>query len=177
MLSRLDHIQKNKLLLPLFVLGLLLCWFLAFDKTFEAVKLNRKLKEKSEKVNDISFNPAYVQQKLAALNLILKSYKVDEQWNDKLWMQSSAIAAKQNVSVDFTLERPPVEVDSTSVGRSQSLYFYGGFIQLVKLVDTLERSTGIGKISALQVKAPKTDVVGDRGKKCVLRLDFRGNLK
>lgn len=179
MQSRLDHIQKNKLLLPLFVLGLLLCWFLAFDKTFEAVKLNRKLKGDSERGNDISFNPAYVQQKLAALNLILKSYKVDEQWNDKLWMQSSAIAAKQNVSVDFTLDRPAVEADSTSVGRLQSLHFYAGFIQLVKLVDTLERSNGIGKISALQVKAPKTDLAGDRGKKCVLRLDFKGivNLK
>lgn len=158
----------------MFVLGLLLCWFLAFNKTFDAVKLNRKLKEESEKGNDISFNPAYVQQKLAALNGILKSYKIDEEWNDKLWMQSSAIAARQNVSVDFTLDRPSAEVDSTSVGKSQALYFYGGFIQLVKLVDTLERTRAIGKISALQVKAPKADLVGDRGKKCVLRLDFRG---
>src|SRR5690349_12768753 len=113
MLNRLDPIQKKKLLLPLFVLGLLLCWFLAFNKTFDAIKLNRKLKEESEKGNDISFNPAHVQQKLAALNEILKSYKVSEQWNDELWLQSSAVAARQNVLVDFTLDKPSDEVDST----------------------------------------------------------------
>lgn len=177
MLNNLDPIKKNKLLLPAFVVGLLLCWFLAFSNTFETVKLNRKLKEEAEKGNDLSFNPAHVQQKLAALNLILKSYKVSTQWNDELWMRSSAIAARQNVGVGFTLDKPDADVDSTSVGKSQSLYFYGGFVQLVKLIDTLERTRGIGKISTLQVKAPKADVVGDRGEKCVLRLDFKGMIE
>jgi hypothetical protein len=177
MLNRLDPIKRNKLLLPLFVVGLLLCWFMAFSKTFDALKLNRKLKMESDKSNDISFNPAHVQQKLAALNLILKSYKVKEDWHDQLWMQSSSIAARQNVPVDFTLDKPSVDSDSTSVGklqRMQSLYFYGGFIQLVKLVDTLEHTMGIGKISGLQIKSPKSNLIGDKGKKCVLRLDFRG---
>lgn len=176
MLNKLDPVKKNKLLLPLFVVGLLLCWLLAFNKTFEAVKLNGKLREESERRSDISFNPAHLQQKLAALNLILKGYKVDDEWNDRLWMQASAIAAKLNVGVDFTLDKPSAEVDSTSVGKSQSLYFYGSYIQLVKLVDTLERTGKIGKISALQVKAPRSDMVGDKGKKCVLRLDFSANI-
>lgn len=174
MLDILDPVKKNKLLLPLFVVGLLLCWLLAFSKTYDAVKLHHKLKEESERGNDISFNPAHLQQKLTALNLILKGYKVNEQWHDQLWMQASAIAAKQNVGVDFTLDKLSVGADSTLVGKSQSLYYYGGYIQLVKLVDTLERTSGIGKISALQVKAPRVDVIGDKGKKCVLRLDFKG---
>lgn len=177
MLNKLDPIKKNKLLLPFFVVGLLLCWFLAFNKSFDAVQLNRKLKMESEKGNDISFNPDYVQQKLAALDLILKSYKVKDEWHDQLWMQSSSIAAKQNVTVDFTLDKPAIDRDSSSLKdsiRMQSLYFYGGFIQLVKLMDTLERDRGIGKISALQIKVPKVDRVGDKEKTCVLRLDFRG---
>lgn len=174
MQSGFDPIHKNKLLLPMFVIGLLLCWFLAFNKTFDAIMLNRKLKEDAEKVNDISFNPAYVQKKITALNEILKSYKVGEDWNDKLWMQSSAFAAKQNLSVDFTLEKQSAEVDSSMVNETQSLYFYGDFLQLVKLVDTLERTRDIGKISGLLVKAPKTERVGDRSRKCVLRLNFKG---
>jgi|GEM_PF-451954 len=177
MLNNLDPIKKNKLLLPAFVAGLLLCWFLAFSKTFDAVKLNQKLRGDAEKESDISFNPTHVQEKLAALNLLLKSYKVSDDWNDQLWMQSSAIAARQNVGVDFTLDKPTEDVDTATVGKSQkaqSLYFYGGFIQLIKLVDTLERTRGIGKISALQIKAPKADLVGERGKMCVLRLDFGG---
>lgn len=174
MLNRLDPIKKNKLLLPVFIIGLLLCWFLAFSKTFDAVALNRKLKETSEKENDISFNPSYVQQKLSSLDLILKGYKVKEDWKDHLWMQASSIAAKQNVSIDFTLDKPSAD-DSVSVvsQRVQALYFYGGFIQLVKLVDTLERVNGIGQISALQLKAPKKDMSNSGGKRCVLRFDFR----
>lgn len=172
MLNRLDPIKKNKLLLPVFVMGILLSWFLAFSKTFDAVGLNRKLKDASEKENDISFNPSYIQQKLSALDLILKGYKVKEDWNDHLWMQASSIAAKKNVSIDFTLDRPSAEIDSTLIGETQSLYFYGDFIQHVKLVDTLERVRGIGKISALQFKASKRDVVGNREKISALRLDF-----
>jgi hypothetical protein len=176
MLNRLDPIKKNKLLLPLFILGILLCWFLAFSKTFDAVMLNAKLKESSEKENDISFNPSYVQQKLSSLDLILKGYQVKEDWKDHLWMQASSIAAKQNVSIDFTLDKPSADVDSISAAsqRMQSLYFYGGFIQLVKLVDSLERVKGIGQVSALQLKAPKKDLSNSGRKRCVLRLDFRG---
>lgn len=174
MLNRLDPIKKNKLLLPLFILGLILCWFLAFNKTFDALKLNAQLTRTSEKGNDISFNPSYVQQKLLSLDLILKGYKVKNDWNDILWMQASSIAASQQVAIDFTLDRPSAEVDSNSVEQGQSLYFQSGFIQLVKLMDTLERVKGIGKVSALQLKAPKRDVVGDIEKRCVLRIDFKG---
>jgi hypothetical protein len=176
MLNRLDPIKKNKLLLPFFIIGLLLCWFLAFSKTFDAMALNSKLKEASEKENDISFNPSFVQQKLSSLDLILKGYKVKEDWKDHLWMQASSIAAKQNVSIDFTLDKASADVDSILVAsqRMQSLYFYGGFIQLVKLVDTLERVKGIGQVSALQLKAPKKDVPSGGAYRCVLRLDFKG---
>lgn len=177
MLNRFSYVQKNKLLLPLLGVGLLLCWFLAFDKTFEAVKLNNKLTDDSRLGNDISFNPSYVQRKLSALDKILKSYKVAEDWNDKLWMQSSAVATKQNVGVDFVLNKASNEADSTSAGKTQALYFYSNYVQLVKLVDTLESLPGIGKIAALQVKAPKADPTDDKSKKCVLRVDFRGLLK
>jgi len=173
MLNRFSYVQKNKSLLPVFGVGLLLCWFLAFKKTFEVIKLNNKLSEESKLGSDISFNPSYVQRKLTALDKILKGYKVTEDWNDKLWIQSSAIAAKQNVGVDFVLNKVTAEADSTSAGRTQALYFYSNYVQLVKLVDTLESLNGIGKISALQVKAPKVDPTDEKSKKCVLRLDFK----
>ena len=174
MLNRLSYVQKNKLLLPVFGVGLLLCWFLAFNKTFEAVRLNNKLSEESKPGSDISFNPTYVQRKLTALDKILKGYKVADDWNDRLWIQSSAIAARQNVGVDFVLNKVSADTDSTSTGMTQSLYFYSNYVQLVKLVDTLESINGIGKISALQVKVPIADPTDEKSKKCVLRLDFRG---
>lgn len=175
MLTKLTYVQKNQLILPAFGLGLLLCWFLAFNKTFDAIQINGKLKSDFATENDISFNPIYAERKLTALNKILKGYKTSEQWNDELWMQASAIAIKYGVAVDFTLNKPiSGEVDSTAVGQTQSLYFYGRFVQLVKLIDTLEGLPRIGKIAALKVKAPKGDASGERDEKCMLRVDFKG---
>lgn len=177
MLPKLNYTQKNKLLLPLFGIGLLLSWFLAFDKTYDAIKLNHKLTEEEAGENDISFNPRYVQRKKAALEDILKGYQVEENWNDQLWMKGSEIAAKQNVGIDYTVSKPSAESDSTAVGMVQALNFYGNYVQLVRLVDTLERSSRIGKISALQIKAPRPDLLNDKVGKNVMRIDFKGMKK
>ncbi|WP_342333041.1 hypothetical protein [Pedobacter sp. FW305-3-2-15-E-R2A2] len=174
MLPKLSYIQKNKLLLPSLGIGLLLSWFLAFSKTFDAITLHRKLNAESVQENDISFNPVYVQRKQAALDRILKGYQVGEEWSDLLWMRGSEIAAKQNVGIEYTAGKTVAESDSTSVGLVQSLQFYGNFVQLVKLIDTLERSSGIGKISAMQIKAPKQDLLDEQVGENMLKLDFKG---
>jgi hypothetical protein len=172
--GKFSYEQKSKALIPALVVGLLLCWFLAFNKTFDAVALNRKLNDESLKASEISFNPVYVKRKLSALDKILKGYKVDEHWRDRLWIQSSAIAAGSNAGLDFTLSKPTDVTDSTEVGESQSLFFHSNYINLVKLTDSLERIKGIGKIMALQIKASKSDMTDEPVKKCTLKLDFKG---
>lgn len=175
MFSKFSYIQKNKFLLPVAGLGILLCWFFAFNKTFEAIKLNNELKSQAVTSSDLSFNPLHTEKKLAALKSILKSYRVNpSEWSNELWMKASSIAMKQQVGIDYTKSKPIVEKDTTITGISETIYCYGQYIQLVKLIDTLERTPAIGKISALQVRAPKEDVVGARAGQCVLRIEFRG---
>jgi len=175
MLEKISDVQKNKLLLPATAVIILLCWFLAFSKTFEAIQINRQLTGQIANDEDISFNPAHTERKLAALNSILKSYRVNEaEWSNQLWMKASAIAMKQGVGIDYTMTKPVAEPDTTSLGVKETLYCYGDYRQLVQLVDTLERIPAIGKISALQIKAPKEDVIGERANQCVLKLQFTG---
>lgn len=173
MFGRLSYTQKNKLLIPLVVLGLILAWTLAFSNTFNAILLHRTLLKESSEASDLSFNPKYLLRKQDALNNILKGYKVDKDWVDRLWMRSSVLAANGNVGLDYTLAKSLAETDSTRTGTVQSLYFYGNYIQLIKLMDTLEKSSGIGKISAIQVKAPKPDLMNERTGKNALRIDFK----
>lgn len=174
MFPKSTYTQKNKLLIPVAVVGLLLCWFLAFGKTFEAIRLNKQLSNEAVQRQDISFNPVYLKRKEAALDKILKGYQVTPGWTDQLWMKGSTVAVKYQVGVDYTLARPTTEVDSTATGPEQSLYFYGGYKQLVQVMDTLERMQGIGRISAVQVKAPGPDLLNDKAGKNSLRLDFKG---
>lgn len=175
MFKRLNNVRKNKLLLPVAVVAMVLCWFLAFNKTFKAVQINQQLSGQVPSAEDIAFNPAHAERKLAALGQILKSYRVNEaEWSNQLWMKASAVAIKQNVGIDYTLTKPTAGKDTTAIGVTETLHCYGNYQQLVKLIDTLERIAAIGKISALQVKAPKEDVVGERASQCVLKIEFRG---
>lgn len=176
MLKNLNYTQKNKLLLLAIGIGLLVCWFFAFSKTFDAIRLYGSLNTKPDlKGKDLSFNPQHAQRKLNALKGIIKGYVIREsQCRNELWFKGSSIAAKENVSIDYTLEAAPLERDSTTVGIDQTMYFYGGYIPLVKLVDSLERTPLIGKISALQIKAPLKDLLTNRKDKCVLKVEFKG---
>lgn len=175
MFGKLNDIQKNKLLFPVAGVGILLCWFFAFNRTFEAIQLNRELSSQVVGNDDLSFNPEHAQRKLDALRGILKSYRVNEvTWSNELWLKASAMAMKEHVGIDYTLAKPTAEKDTTSLGRTEMLFCYGNYIQLVKLVDTLERTPSIGKISALQIRAPKPDVIGDRAGQCILKIEFRG---
>lgn len=156
-------------------LGILLCWYFAFSRTFEAVKLHEQLQGEAEASSDISYHPAHTQKKLDALRSILKSYKVSpENWSNELWMKASAMAIKQQTGIDYNVTRPTAEMDTTTIGSTETIYCYGHYINLVKLIDTLERSQGIGKISALQIKSPKVDTRGERAGLCVLKMEFKG---
>lgn len=174
--KNLSYTQKNKLLLPVIGVGLLVCWAFAFSKTFDAIRLHNNL-DTNPGVNekDLSFNPQHAQRKLTSLNQILDGYTVrEDRWRNDLWFKGSSIAASENVSIDYTLTAPPLERDSTAVGLNQVLYFYAGYVSLVKLMDSLERTPGIGKISSIQIKAPLKDLLSERKDKCVLKVEFRG---
>lgn len=176
MLKNFSYTQKNKLLFPAVGIGVLLCWFFALGKTFESIHLNQRLNKDSEtSAKDLSFNPLHTERKLKALDAILKGYRVREsQWRNDLWFKASSIAVKQNVSIDYTLNTPVLERDSTAVGLDQSLYFYGGYTPLVKLIDSLEKIKGIGKIFSVEIKAPFKDLVNEKKDKAVLKIDFKG---
>ncbi|CAM4115722.1 hypothetical protein SAMN06265348_103278 [Pedobacter westerhofensis] len=175
MFKGLSYIQKNKLLWPVAGVGILLCWFLAFSRTFEAAKLHGELMRETEVTGDLSYNPAHMQKKLEALRGILKSYRVSpENWSNELWMKASAMAMKNQSGIDYTVSKPLAERDTTTLGNTETIYCYGHYIQLVKLIDTLERSPGIGKISGLQIRSPKEDVRGERAGMCMLKMEFKG---
>jgi len=173
MFKQLTYPQKNRLLVPVTAVVFVLCWYLAFSKTFEALLIHRELTQQSSGAEDLSYNPAYQERKLAALQKIWKSYRVNKtEWGNELWMKTSALALRENVGIDYTQALPVT--DTTAIGKTEIIYCYGDYVQLVKLIDTLERTPGIGIIAALQVKAPKKDMTGERANQCSLKLEFKG---
>jgi len=174
MVSKMSYTKKNRMLAGLTVLGVVICWQFAFSKTFDAIKIHHELNRKTTTVNDLSFNRDYMERKLAAMTDILTTYQVNEEdWSNELWLRGSAASMKMNVEIDYTQEKPSVEPDSSSVGITQSLYCYGNYSELVKVMDSLESMQGIGKIAAIQIKGPKAELTRNGVGKCMLRMDFR----
>lgn len=175
MIRNLSYKQKNKLLWPVAAAGLLICWFFAFNKTAEALSLHSELIKQQPGNEDISFNQLHEERKLDALNKILKSYQVKEaDWSNELWMKTSDLAMKEHIGIDYTVTKPLAEKDSTLLGINQVVNCYGNFTQLVKLVDTLEKTNKIGKIMALQITAPKEDAIGEHSGKSLMKIEFKG---
>jgi hypothetical protein len=174
-MSQLTFALKNKLLLPLFGVVLLICWFAAFGKTFDAIKMNHQLQQASEPgAEDLSFNAQYSNRKTDALDQIINSYKVKEsQWSDALWLKSSSVAVKNKVSIDYSIAGPGTAPDSTAVGINQKILFYGSYTSLIKVIDTLEKIDGIGKISGIQIQGPAKSQAEGKVPRCALKIDFK----
>lgn len=155
-----------------------MCWFLAFNKTFDAMKVHFQLKNISrfkDNDQDLSFNSKYSERKAQALNKILESYRVDRKhWNNDVWLTVSSLAASQKVEIDFNAIKPQVEADTNAVGVEQSFLFYGDYISLVKLLDKLEKTSNIGRISGVQIKTQSKDLTGSSMDICQLELNFQG---
>lgn len=175
MLDRFSYNQKYKALLPAAGIGLLICWYCSFSRTVEAVQRNHQLQAAAADHSDISFNPAYSERKRKALSEILKSYRVsDAEWSNELWMKASSMAARQDIHIAYARAAAPAATDTITAGKKETLYGYGGYLQLVRLLDTLEKTPHIGRISGLQIRIPKEDGSGVKRASCMMRVDFRG---
>jgi len=173
-MGKLSYSVKNKLLLPAVIVLLLLSWNLAFKKTYDAIVLNRQLNKASTEASDLSDNPDFLKRKAEVLTLVLNRYKVDSSdWNNEFWLNVSSAAVNRGLEVIYRPEKNALKTDSVQTGLNQSIQFRGEFKGLVQLLDTLEKSKGLGKIVSIRFEKEKRDFSDDRPEKILLKTDFR----
>ena len=174
MFSKLNYVQKNKLLPAAIILLFTFCWFLSFDQTYEVIKIHNKFNNTTD-LEVVSFNPDYSKRKLNALNAILQSYNVNKnRWSNDVWLTVSSLALSKKVDIDFAAKEPGDESDSTSLGVKQSFFFFGNYVQLVKLIDTLEHTPRIGQISDVQIKIQKSKMDHELLSSCRMQITLQG---
>lgn len=150
----------------------LLSWNLAFKKTFNEIERNRSLTETSSVNADLTINPDYIKRKNIALNNLLAQYKVDSsEWKNGFWLHVSAIAENKGVEVIY---RPAKnQTVDTAAYLKQAIQFKGDYKKLVLLVDSLEKTIGIGKLTSAElIKESKNNLSGSADK-IVLNTDFK----
>jgi hypothetical protein len=174
MLTTLSYRRKNIMLIIAGVLTLIGSYNLAFKKTLTVIELNRELKAASNPGNEaLAYTPEYLKRKEIALKSVLKLYQVEaDSWQDNFWTVGSQLAAAKNVNVIFN---PEVASQTDSLNKNplvlnQTIQFDGHFPDLVRLTDTLEKSSSIGRITSLTISKKKINSV----EKVVMRVDFKG---
>jgi len=161
--------KKEYLLVAASLILVLLCYQLAFKKTIEAWQLNKSLKTQLIQSTDVSYQPEYQERKNNNLEKIIKLYKVDTvDFRSNIISVISAIAAKENVKL---IEVPTQELSyHTAHLIVQKLKLEGDYFSLIKALNLLQQTKGIGAVRATSFKetAPRSN--NDMAKKLVVEV-------
>lgn len=147
---------RNRLLLIASGLILLLSWPLALKKTWEEIRLNKELKGKGEETL-LSFNPNHLKEKEEVLESLLIRYTLDSaESKNEFWMKVSGAASRSGVSVNYNPDVRSVTLAADSAMMNQQISFEGDYRNLVLLMDTLEKTEGVGFLRSASFKKAKS---------------------
>ncbi|MBB2145775.1 hypothetical protein GM921_09775 [Pedobacter sp. LMG 31464] len=147
--------KQRKLVL---IVAMLIVAYIAFRCSFvpalKAVQLNRELQQVQggHKVSGSSFVQLNAEHEFYLR--ALKGYKVKkEDRENRLWQTVSGMALANDLQISFDPDlKVPTDTSAVSNGVvAQQFKFKGSYVNLVKLLDTLSKSSGIGKISQVKL--------------------------
>ncbi|TKC04533.1 hypothetical protein FA048_19530 [Pedobacter polaris] len=158
MWKQLANKNKNMVFFGAVVVVLYIAYNFSFKHTFDAIVLNHQLKK--EQVNDQAADGSFPQinRKNKFYLSALKSYKVKkEDRENRLWQAVSGMALGNDIEISFN-PNPLIIADTMAVQNgivSQQFAFKGNYFNLVKLLDTISKADGIGKVSDLKLSTKK----------------------
>ncbi len=158
MLNKLTFKNKKLLLVGAFILVLSIAYHFSFSKTFEAIKINRQLKNEKQETQNLDASYTQIESKHSFYTNALKLYKVNnDDRENRLWQTVSGIAVAKGVKIGFN----PIQLSSTdTTALNQQTFrhefnFKGDYFNCVLLLDSLSKTRGIGLISNLKLFTPK----------------------
>ena len=163
--------KKQYLLIAGAIVLLLLSYRLAFKRTIEAWQINKNLKAQIAQSSDLSLQPAYLERKSNNLSKILNLYKTDTvAFRSNIISTISLIAEKEGVKLsDVPLQNALYRTDKYII---QKLSFEGGYFSLVKVLNELQNSPGIGMVRSVAIKMQKANSNGDATGKIIMDVYF-----
>ena len=150
--KEIDYKKRNKLLLAGASVMLVLAWFLAFQKTYDAYRENKRLNQLVGK--EISNSTQYdFEQKSKILDSLTKVYQSDSAvWNDSFLSEASRAINSPGIQVYFNnVQKNTVLVDSAAI-KTKSLTLKGDYRSIVASVAELEKINTLGYLSTVNLK-------------------------
>ncbi|MBB6273351.1 hypothetical protein HDF26_003811 [Pedobacter cryoconitis] len=177
MWNKLDFKKKQVLLIVFAVFLLYIAYQFSFKNAFEAMHLNSQLQKdhRSEPGQTVSY--PQIERKDQFCAAIIKRYKVrKEDRENYLWQSLSGMAMANHVEISFAQGNVlPADTSVLSKGTVVNQFsFKGPYVNIVRLLDTVSKSNGIGKISMLKLESPKKEGKKENSNKLTLILGLKG---
>lgn len=150
--KEIDYRKRNKLLFVGAGILLVLAWFLAFQKTYQAYRENTRLNGLIG--NDISNSTQFdFMRKSKVLDSLSKVYQSDSAvWNDNFLSEASRAINSPRIQVYFNnMPKNGMQVDSSAV-KSKSLTVKGDYRSIVASIAELEKINTLGYLSTVNLK-------------------------
>lgn len=174
MLEKLSLKTKKLALGLLMLLVLYLAYLLSFKKAISAAVLNAQLKAVGEGGAEPPLAMAQLEREHGFYLAVLKGYQVrSEDRESRLWQSVSGMAITTGTAIGFSPETVTAFSDTAAVDSTvlfDSFTFSGGYKNLVRLLDTLSKAKGIGRIAAAKLGRETSSTQIEGKEKLVLRL-------
>ncbi|MCW8311113.1 hypothetical protein K7A41_07755 [Sphingobacterium sp. InxBP1] len=147
-----DYKRRNKLLFVGAGILLVLAWFLAFQKTYQAYRENNRLHQLIGR--DISNSTQYdFERRSKVLDSLSNVYQTDSAvWSDNFLSEASRAVNSPQIQVYFNnAVRNTMQADTVSV-KSKSLIVKGDYRAIVSSVAELEKINTLGYLSTVTLK-------------------------
>ncbi|MBO9675247.1 MAG: hypothetical protein J7577_17500 [Sphingobacteriaceae bacterium] len=178
MLEKLNLKNKKVIMVLLMVIVVYLAYVFSFEKAISAVALNHQLKAAQQPGQEPDAAFPQLERKHAFYQSVLKGYKVrHEDRENRLWQSVSAMAIAKNVEINFSPNITTAEQDTSEIARgivAQKFIFKGSYFNIVKLLDTLAKSPGIGKIANAKLLKKTANSSEEKSDKLNLELQLVG---
>ncbi|WP_131535571.1 hypothetical protein [Pedobacter nototheniae] len=180
MFDKLDYRKKQIALAFSVLLLLYIAYQCSFKNALEAFRLNKQLSKENISALSGEAGQPQLERKSEFYLKVVKSYKVKgEDHENYLWQSLSGMAMACQVKISFNQDTQAKQDTTANVVLkkvfSNEFSFTGNYFNLVRLADTLSKSTGIGKIAKLKIHLKKSDgTTANKNQPLIMDLALKG---
>lgn len=157
MLAKLDSKQKNLIFWAAVVLLVYIAYICSFKPTLQAMLLHHQLEKDNSTATFSASSFAQTAHKNQFYQEVMKGYRIKTaDYENRIWQSLSGMALSKGVDIGFAPNLLATSADTSAMSKgiiTQQFNFKGSYFGLVKLLDTLSRTEGLGKVAELKLSA------------------------
>jgi len=159
MLKTLNYKQRKILWAAIMLTAFYIAYSFSFKQAIGAIVTYKELTKAAHTESFSAGATLQITRKNTFYLSVLKGYKIRRNDSENyIWQSVSGMAISKDVLIGFNPDDKSVHLDTSQLTKKvliKSFMVKGNFFNITKFLDTLSRSKGIGRLSAVNLSAKK----------------------